>query len=480
MAVKQASSPRVAIYCRVSSDRVGEELGVTRQEQLCKARVKKNKWLLVDTYKDNNVSASKKKSRPEYFRLLADLTSGRINTIVVYAMDRLYRKPRELEDLLEIVDTSPNQIKVETLTGSTLDLNSADGIANIRILVTLAKRETDMMTKRIQDKHQELAIAGKPHGGERAFGYENDQITINKEEAKIIKEMVKIFLATQSTGAVVRHLNSKKIKTSRGGTWGRRGATKILSNPRYAGYRFHKGELHKAIWKPIIDDETHKLLVSILSDPSRRTTPDNKRRYLLTGLCICGGCGSKMSNMTRGKKLETSNTYACRSDQAIKATGCGHVRMLGRYVDSFVIESVMTRLKADKKLLKSLSTSGDTDFRRSHVEALKEVENWKVKINEVQDMWTQNIVSKDSFITMKKNLDIKLNQATKELMEIEAVAPAQVLLKGEDFQTAWEKRNIEEKRALLRVLISEIKISPASNPGSNKADFSRIEIIWRQ
>ena len=184
--------------------------------------------------------------------------------------------------------------------------------------------------------------------------------------------------------------------------------------------------------------------------------------------------------MTRGKKLESSNTYACRSDQAIKATGCGHVRMLGRYVDAFVIEAVMTRLKADKKLLKSLSTSGDTDFRRNHVEALKEVENWKVKINEAQDMWTQNIISKDSFITMKKNLDVKLNQATKELMEIEAVAPAQVLLKGEDFHSAWDKRNVEEKRALLRVLISEIRIGPASNPGSNKPDFGRIEIIWRQ
>lgn len=237
----------VGIYCRISDDREGRGEGVDRQQEACKTLIKNRKWRLVDVYTDNDISATQtKKPRPSYLRLMEDLRSGRINTVVVWAIDRLYRRPIELEDLLDLIDVQPD-ITVTAVQGSNLRLETSDGQVMARVMVALAKRETDLLKARIRSKHEDLANLGKPHGGARAFGYNSGQLTINQEEAEIVRKMVKMFLASQNSSEIVRWLHKNGIKTARGGEWGRKAVTDLLRNPRHAGYRSHKGTLTKAV-----------------------------------------------------------------------------------------------------------------------------------------------------------------------------------------------------------------------------------------
>lgn len=55
-------------------------------------------------YRDNDISASTGRRRPEYERMLADLRSGHINAFVARHEDRLNRRPVENEALIEIAD----------------------------------------------------------------------------------------------------------------------------------------------------------------------------------------------------------------------------------------------------------------------------------------------------------------------------------------------------------------------------------------
>jgi site-specific DNA recombinase len=61
---------KACIYARISLDRTGEELGVTRQLEDCRALAAKLDWPIVETYVDNDISASSGKARPEYLRML--------------------------------------------------------------------------------------------------------------------------------------------------------------------------------------------------------------------------------------------------------------------------------------------------------------------------------------------------------------------------------------------------------------------------
>lgn len=48
-------------------------------------------------------------------------------------------------------------------------------------------------------------------------------------------------------------------------------------------------------WEPIIDEETSRRLKEVLTDPRRRTAPDDlNSKYLLSGIVVCGKCRSKM------------------------------------------------------------------------------------------------------------------------------------------------------------------------------------------
>ena len=55
-----------AIYARISRDRVGAGLGVDRQEEDCRALCERNDWPVVETFRDNDVSAYSGKPRPGY------------------------------------------------------------------------------------------------------------------------------------------------------------------------------------------------------------------------------------------------------------------------------------------------------------------------------------------------------------------------------------------------------------------------------
>ncbi|MCW2760007.1 MAG: serine recombinase, partial [Marmoricola sp.] len=86
-----------AIYARISSDPTEARAGVGRQVSDCRKLADSLGWGVAGEYVDNDLSAYSGKRRPEYERMLTDLTDGVIDAVVVYDIDRLTRRPMELE-----------------------------------------------------------------------------------------------------------------------------------------------------------------------------------------------------------------------------------------------------------------------------------------------------------------------------------------------------------------------------------------------
>src|SRR5918994_3811324 len=177
---------RAGIYARISSDREGDNLAISRQLADCEKLAKQRGWTVVDRYVDADISAYSGKRRPEYERMLEEIAAGVVEAVVVYHADRLHRHPRELEDFIDLCQRQGT--RMATVSGD-LDLSTHEGQLMARITGAVARKESDDKSRRIRRKHEELATAGKiSGGGTRPYGFEADRRTIPPHEATIIRE----------------------------------------------------------------------------------------------------------------------------------------------------------------------------------------------------------------------------------------------------------------------------------------------------
>src|SRR5206468_523056 len=187
-------------------------------------------------------SAWSGRKRLEYARGLADLEAGTINGLLVYDLDRLHRQPSELESFIALCQRL-RLTNVASVSGE-IDLTTADGQFQARILGAVAKKSSDDTSRRIRRKHLEIAAEGRVSGGgSRPYGYEADKVTLRPAEAAVVAECAKRLLAGEPVRSIAQDLNRRRIPTSTGGMWSPSSLRRMLASARIAGQREHKGEV---------------------------------------------------------------------------------------------------------------------------------------------------------------------------------------------------------------------------------------------
>src|SRR5437899_9221732 len=109
MSRAEASRRRCAIYTRKSSEEGLEQEfnSLAAQREACEAYIRSQQhegWVLARTHYDDGGLSGGKLERPALQTLLADITAGRIEIVVVYKVDRLTRSLTDFAWLVEIFD----------------------------------------------------------------------------------------------------------------------------------------------------------------------------------------------------------------------------------------------------------------------------------------------------------------------------------------------------------------------------------------
>jgi site-specific DNA recombinase len=73
---------QAAVYARISSDPNDTALGVARQLKDCLALAERKGWPVIETFIDNDVSATSGKPRPQYVAMMSALAAGRLDALV--------------------------------------------------------------------------------------------------------------------------------------------------------------------------------------------------------------------------------------------------------------------------------------------------------------------------------------------------------------------------------------------------------------
>jgi len=456
-----------AIYARISSDPTGQALGVQRQLEDCRKLAADRGWTVGAEYVDNDISAYSGKKRPEYEQMLTDVRDGLRDAVIVYNMDRLTRRPIELEQFAQVCEAAGVR-QVATVTAD-VDLGTDDGLFTARIFAAFAAKESGRKSERLKRKARQNAEQGKPGGGaNRPFGYEADKITINPAEAQIVREMTDRYIGGESARSIATDLEDRGVPTSSGAPWRSTTVRGILHGARIAGLRSHHGEVvGPAMWEGIITPaEREQILAAAATKAaSGRRAP---RRYLLTGLLRCGKCGGKLFSSARGNERR----YVCMSGADHR--GCGGITVTAPPVEEWLTAAVLYRL--DTPEMEAVLTGHQAEDAR-HAELAAERDRLQGRMKELGEMFAAGEISRMEWKAARDPLEHQITATEQQLSRITGASSlAQIVGQGAALRQGWASLNLERQHAIVRAVLDYATIRPATRLG--RFDPERIIPVW--
>jgi DNA invertase Pin-like site-specific DNA recombinase len=267
VATRRGGTVRCAIYTRKSSEEGLEQEfnSLQAQREACEAFIASQRhegWACLATRYDDGGFSGATMDRPALQRLLADIAAGRVNTIVVYKIDRLTRSLVDFAKIVEILDARGASFVSVTQQFNT---TTSMGRLTLNILLSFAQFEREVIGERIRDKIAASKKKGMWMGGIPPLGYraQDGKLPVIESEAEIVRDILRRYAELGSVRLLKEVLDARGIKSKSwttvsgrhvGGKPFSRGALYlILQNRLYRGEIVHKGQSHPAGHAAIID-----------------------------------------------------------------------------------------------------------------------------------------------------------------------------------------------------------------------------------
>jgi len=507
------TTKRAGIVARVSLDRDGESESPDQQLGDGHGLADQRGWQVVQTYVERDVSGYKRDvKRPQYDRLVRDMKAGKLDVVVVWAIDRLTRQGViGISKFMDVMEQTG--VELVSVTQPFLDTTTPLGRGVLALIASLAEQESANISARVKRSHRYQAANGKRHtGGWRTFGYScpgvdpegctvegcpHDGESVIEAEAVIIKEAAQRVLGGESLWSICTDLNARGVKTTAvgkvrrvrdappdpvtgeypsytvTGEWQSRTLSALLRNPVLAGVVQHNGDRHPGTWEAVISENEHDAVVQALTTrPATRKLGD---RHLLTGLVRCGLCDNPLKYMVM--KNNTNGTKFPRY-QCVKQPGhqhCGGIAVTMRSTDEHVARELVDFLAAVR--LRPLDHEDDVgDLERQLTDAQERLTAL------VQARFVHGTLSADDYETARVHLQELIETTELRLTAARKSQDAQAagLPLGDRAALAawWEAADVEDRRTALRQAFSRVTIHPAQRRGGNKFDASRVDIRW--
>jgi site-specific DNA recombinase len=429
------------IYCRISRDPEGRQVGVDRQEQDCRRIAAQHGLTVTQVFIDNDIGAStlSKKKRPQYEQMMALAEAGQIRAVLSYSNSRLTRRPLELERLIAAHDRTG--VELRTVVSGRDDLSTADGRMTARIKASVDAAESERIGERVRRAKLETRLAGRWGGGRRPYGYNADGVTVRAYEKLIVADATDAILLGTSLRTYAAKLNAQGCLTSTGRAWAPTELRKVLVRARNAGLREHQGKvIGKAEWPALVAEEKWLAVRSLLADPDRRTTTSSARRWLLSGIAECGVCGAPLRAVTLATTRGGSPAYTCSAHKCVVRSAA----QLDAYVSLVTKERL--RRPDTRNLLRPAA-------RRVDLAALSAEEtNLRTRLDELAD----NLDLDERTVARRSK---KMRERLDEIAQQKTAAGQGSVLGGivdaPDPGAAWEALDdLDRKRAVIRVLMT--------------------------
>jgi DNA invertase Pin-like site-specific DNA recombinase len=352
---------RCAVYTRVSSDeRLDQSFNsIDAQREAGAAFVASQRaegWIVTgDDYLDPGYSGGNM-DRPGLKRLMADIEAGRIDTVVVYKIDRLTRSLADFARLVEVFDR--NGVSFVSVTQQ-FNTTTSMGRLTLNILLSFAQFEREVTGERIRDKIAASKAKGMWMGGVVPLGYrvEARRLLVEPAEAENVRRIFTRFAECRSTTDLVRWLAAQGIASRRGTPFSKQALWKLLNNRIYLGEIVHKGQLfrgqHEAILDTSLWDAVQAVFAVHHNERRHATWRGRGPDFLLAGL-VATEKGERLqpSFTTKGRTGQHYRYYVPKSVQAFGTKRAGHAvgRLAAEPLEELVLAQIHAALQTPERI----------------------------------------------------------------------------------------------------------------------------------
>lgn len=370
---------RCAVYTRKSTEEGLEQdfNSLDAQREACEAFIRSQSgegWKLITTPYDDGGFSGGSMERPALTRLLSDIEERRIDTVVVYKVDRL---TRSLSDFARIVDVFDSQGVSFVSVTQQFNTTTSMGRLTLNMLLSFAQFEREVTGERIRDKIAASKRKGMWMGGRVPLGYEPNGRTLMIDEpgAETVQTIFRLYLELGNVRLVKAEADRRSLTTKRrtsanekqsGGRPMSRGYIyKLLGNPLYAGRISHKGQTYEGQHPPIIDDKTWEAVQTMLASYTRAkssTSRSTDRSPLMGKLFDETGAPLTPSHAVKSGRRYRYYVSKRLIDNTVSGGESGW-RLPAREIERFVTDSI-SGLLADRAALTRAARNGGMTAHR--------------------------------------------------------------------------------------------------------------------
>ena len=441
-----------ALYVRVSTDVQVDGYSIEAQIESLENYVKSQGWMDYKVYTDPGFSG-KDLDRPAIKQLIQDCEDGKIDTVLVFKLDRLSRSQKDTLFLIEEVFNA-NDVGFISIR-ERFDTTSPFGKAMIGVLSVFAQLERETILERTRIGLKKRAEDGFWRGGGKTpFAYNYDkktgQLVINPER-KVIFDLMKTLRLQGYSYAELERITGYDQAWIQG----------ILSAKTNLGKIPYKGELYDGRHEAVITEEEYEQLQQIERQRSRN---QHASHYLLSGKIYCGNCGAKYRYQKWGQRI----ICYCYSQQKskpklIKDPNCNNIRL-----DSFEIEDAFLEqlfaMSLNEELFRQTFNLSKLNLKD---ELNARVEKTQKRIDNLIQLLSENLANED----VKKELEKLVKEKAETIKQIEEIAVQEKDVKTfeqiRNLSKVWKDLEFQEKRNLIEQLLDKIIV-----------DGKTLQIYW--
>ena len=459
---------RAATYIRVSTmEQATAGYSLEAQQEKLNGYARYQNYKLLPPYADEGFSGASL-SRPALQKLIGDVKDGKIDIVLIYKLDRLSRRVRDVIDLVDLF--AKHHVTLYSLTEN-LDVSSPFGRAALKMSATFSELERETIRDRMMMGKDQRVKQGKALPTRVApFGYRYDlsakRFEIIPEEAEIVRKLFDLY----ASGAY----NFRQLHDYARAHWnhpyfGERNPLSckpIIHRIMYAGYIIYKGELYKGTnFDAIIDYQTYLRAQEVVKRHlTQRQSPNSP--YLLTGLLVCAKCGNRYvgklydRNVTRKNGTKTAKykyrAYGCaarvKRDKKYSPVSCDNdifpADKLDEIIEKRVKKLKFTQFVAGENLVDPL---------------LEENAELKKRAEKLLDLYLDNGLTKEEYLSRRDQLEKKMVRNEKLIQENTSLParPASTIDNLKDRIAVYDTLDRVEKQNLLHCLIDRIAVNGA-------------------
>lgn len=391
----------VACYCRVSTEEQ-KKFGFSIQAQKdALEKYCKESGYKYEFYIDEGISASSMKKRKALNEMLDK--SKAFDMVLFTKLDRLSRNVLDANHINKLLNS--NNCTMKAIDEDDLDTSTADGTFIFNLKVSLAQREIEKTSERINFVFQNKREKGEVTSGTKKYGYDilDRHYVINEFEAENIRNLYNEYIKNNGSmkdtySYFITHFDYK----------GYDAMTNYLSDTSYIGkYKLYRKDVYLDNYTPaIIDKATWDKVQSLKK--KKTVKRGNSVEGVFAGLLFCSDCGIRMSKKVDSRVKNTVIRYGCGNNQrhkvGIDEKKCRNNKTIRQEeVEKYLLNNLETEINNYK--IKNIYTKKEA--RKNHSSDIKIIEK---KIEKLKDLYLDDLISKESYAKDYKKLNEKLNE----------------------------------------------------------------------